>query len=137
MDFKEIHTATVTNFRNRQEQNRVLSAAPPDVDEDEVRLPRHCRAVLSQLRSGHCALLRDYQFRVSRSSVDTCPECLDGEHSVGHLFEYPAFPTSLTPRDLWLRPVEVTGFLRGMSTFAELPPLDPPAPPPPPEPPPS
>ena len=111
---------------------------PPDVDEGEVRLPRHHRAVLSQLRSGHCRLLRNYQMRIGiRSDGDACPECAGGVHDVEHLFECPAYPTSLTPRDLWLRPAEVVEFLRGTSTFAELPPLDPPAPRPPPEPPPS
>ena len=134
---RDIHASTVTNFVINQPDNRVLSAPPPDVSGDEGRLPRHYRTTLSQLRSGRCARLRDYQLRVGWSSEDTCPECAGAVHTVEHLFECPACPTPLTPRDLWLRPVEVATFLRGMSAFAELPPLEPPSPPPPPEPPPA
>ena len=75
--------------------------------------------------------------RIGRSDEDTCPECADRVHNVEHLFECPAHPTPLTPRDLWLRPAEVAEFLRGTSTFAELPPLEPPTPRLPLEPPPS
>ena len=134
---QNIHSATVSAFKRNQGMSRVLSAVPPEVSGEEVRLPRHHRTTLSQLRSGHCIRLRDYQKLIGKSGNDICPECESGVHTVAHLFACPAHPTSLTPLDLWQRPIEVARFLRGMTAFAELPPLDPPVPPPPPEPPPS
>ena len=65
-----------------------------------------------------------------------CPECEQVPHTVDHLFGCEEHPTSLTPEDLWICPIEVAALIAGMSAFEDLPPLEPPVPPPPPEPPP-
>ena len=114
--------------------SKVLSVMPPDISEEEAQLPRHHRTTLSQLRLGYCIHLKDYQLRIGKSETEIRPECVSGVHTVAHLFACPTHPMSLTLWDLWRYPIEVAWFLRGMTAFAEMPPLDPPVPLPPPEP---
>jgi len=73
---------------------------------------------------------------VGLSDTDICPECNLAPHTAQHLFECSSHPTSLTLESLWTHPVEMATFLREMSAFEELPPLEPSPPRPPPEPPP-
>ena len=132
----ELHSSAVSSHLSNAPPNKILLSAPPEIDETESRLPRHYRTTLSQLRSGYCSRLNDYRHRINLATTDLCPECEEAPHTVQHLFGCQQHPTSLTPLDLWRRPVEVAALLRGMSAFVELPPLEPPVPPPPPEPPP-
>ena len=109
--------------------NRVLFTRPPKISKKEQFLPRLTRVTLAQLRSGHCARLKDYQFRIGSAVDDLCPGCSLVSHSVTHLFQCPAHPTTLGPRDLWERPDDVAIFLSSLPSFSFLPP--PPTPPPP------
>ena len=133
---RSIHTSSVQSYLNLAPPNKVLDVAPPEIDPGEEQLPRHFRTTLSQLRSGYCSRLMDYRDRVGWSTSNMCPECGRAPHTVHHLFRCEEHPTTLTPEDLWTRPVEVAALIAGMSAFEDLPPLEPPAPPPPPEPPP-
>ena len=133
---KSIHTATVESYLSNAPPNKVLNVAPPEISVEEDGLPRYFRTTLSQLRSGYCSRLLDYRHRVGFSTTDVCPECGQAPHTVRHLFECEAHPTTLSLEDLWTHPVEVASLISGMDAFEDLPPLEPPVPPPPPEPPP-
>ena len=129
---RELHTSAVQTYLNSAPPSKVLLTPPPEIASEELHLPRHHRTVMSQLRSGYCARLNDYRHRIGLSGSDLCPECGRAPHTVHHLFSCQSHPTTLSVRDLWLRPVEVASLLRRMSAFDELPPLEPPVPPPPP-----
>ena len=49
-------------------------------------------------------LLGSYKSRISKdASLDVCAKT---PHDVKHLFNCPAHPTTMTPSDLWNRPVD-------------------------------
>ena len=133
---KAIHTQSAQNTINSLGSNPVLGEKPPAVAASERRLPRSHRTTLAQLRSGFCQSLNDYLMRVGRSQTALCPECLIRRHTVRHLFECDARPTTLTVLDLWNNPGATTSFLQTLPSFSHLLPPDPPLDPPPPKPPP-
>ena len=116
-----IHTDIVGSAIANQRPNRVLGTAPPKISLSEKTLPRVTRSTLSQLRSGFCAKLNDFRFRVGQTTDSACPECQMGEHSVSHLFDCPRHPTPLAPLDLWRSPRDVADFLSGIPSFSSLP----------------
>ena len=71
---RKIHTKVVSESLVNAETNRVLGARPPPVSPSESLLARSTRAALSQLRSGHCIRLKDYQARIGKSDTAICPE---------------------------------------------------------------
>ena len=125
-----IHTNIVAETVRNQSHNRVLDAPPPPISKQEKRLPRITRAILSQLRSGMCSRLKDYQLMIGRVTDSVCPECYMGQQNVRHLFECPRFPTPLIPHDLWSFPCDVASYLSSVPTFSSV--VQPPPPPPPP-----
>ena len=132
---QSIHTKFVSEAISAQGNHPLLNQPAPSVNNSEQSLPRHYRSTLSQLRSGHCSNLANYQHRVGRSASPTCPLCGNGDQTVSHLFNCPASRTDLIVKDLWLRPKQVATFISSHPSFA-LPPLVAPPPRPPPEPPP-
>ena len=109
--------------------NRVLNARPPlqGINKSEVSLDRKTRVTLAQLRSGHCARLKTYQFKIGKAGDDTCPDCGIDPQDVTHLFNCPARPTGLTTRALWTDPREVAHFLSSHPAFDGIaPPATPP-----------
>ena len=133
---KTIHTQAVSAAKAKQKVNPLLERHPPAVSASESSLPRPFQTTMSQLRSTYCSDLKSYQLKIRKIIDDQCPSCLTSSQSVLHLFSCPAYPTSLSPKDLWSNPVAVANFLVTLPEFHHLPPLDPPVPPPPPEPPP-
>ena len=127
-----IHTESVARSISSFEPNRLLGTLPPPISTSESRLTRIQRTTLAQLRSGHCRLLGDYKVLTGMSTSALCPQCLFRRHTVPHLFNCDAAPTSLTLRDLWINPVTVVNFLVTLPSFATLIPKDPPRPRPPP-----
>ena len=85
-----IHTDAVNSTIASLQPNRVLGTRAPAISKKEKELPRVSRSLLSQLRSGFCAKLKDFQFRIGRSDSNVCPECHMGEQNVHHLFDSPA-----------------------------------------------
>ena len=71
----QIHTDIVGRAIQNAGPNRVLGVRPPPVDASEVSLPRVSRTTLSQLCSGHCARLKEYQKRIGKTNDETCPDC--------------------------------------------------------------
>jgi hypothetical protein len=136
-DYKQtltrLHTDAVTNTINTLGPSSLLGINPPDINDTETTLPRQTRCVLSQLRSGYCSRLNDYLHGIGRSADEACPVCGVSPHSVDHLFSCRPYPTDLTLRDLWDKPVDVAAYLQTTPTFSYLPPV----PRPPPEPPPT
>ena len=140
----QIHSEVVRDSITNLADNRVLNAPAPKINPEETHLPRKTRATLAQLRSGHCARLKDYQHRIGKADDDYCPSCRVASDSTAHLFNCTSHPTSLSPEDLWRRPFEAASFLVNLPAFNDLPAVGPPPPPrrrrgarPPPEPPPS
>ena len=127
-----IHTETVEQYLESIGPNRVLNERAPEVSEDELLLSRSSRTTLSQLRSGFCRRLNDFQHRIGTSVISACPSCGTGLHTVGHLFSCPSHPTTLNPRSLWTDPVGAVSFLAGLPFFGHLQPLERPPPEPPP-----
>ena len=133
---KSIHTNIVSSHLASRPPNKVLQRRPPDISASEAELPRHHRATLAQLRSGHCSRLMTYRHAIGLSPIDSCPECGSEPHSTDHLFHCAVAPTSLSVDDLWDNPTLVARHLTTLSAFDSLPPLEPASPRPPPEPPP-
>ena len=99
-----IHTMTVNQAVNSLGRNVVLDDRPPAINISEKELTRKERTTLAQLRSGHCRLLGSYKSRISKDvSLAVCGKT---PHDVKHLFNFPAHPTTMTPSDLWNRPVD-------------------------------
>jgi hypothetical protein len=110
---KAIHTNSVRDQIANFEHNKVLGAPPPKICDSEKDLPRATRSTLAQLRSGYSIMLFSYKSRIEKRDPvpDICPLCQQPGHTTNHLFNCPANPTTLTPRDLWLRPLECARFL--------------------------
>ena len=125
---KDIHTEVVTEALELYTDNRVLGEPAPDVDENEKFLPRQTRVVLAQLRSNFCSRLEDYQHRIGKINSDFCTNCNAAASSVHHIFDCQAFPTNLSPVDLWNRPWEVPHHLVTLPAFSDLPDVGPPPP---------
>ena len=125
----KLHNDIVRKSINRSSNNRVIGCKPPPVNSNENHLPGVTRVTLSQLRSGQCARLRDFQLKIGKSADSLCQSCSLDNQTVQHIFDCPARPTTLTPLDLWNNPWGVADFLRSLPDFLDLPP---PAPPPPP-----
>ena len=128
----DIHTAVVAEYFENLSPNRVLQAHPPDINDEEILLPRAQRRALAQLRSGFCIQLNDYKHRIGISPMSACPSCRADIHSTRHLFNCQSHPTSLTVDCLWTQPIAVAEFITALPFF-DLPPLDRPPPEPPPE----
>ena len=106
-----VHQLAVVDATENQAPNRVLETLPPPIHDSEKTLPRTTRCTLSQLRSGWSIMLQTYNARIQEGVSDICPDCHTSPHTTSHLFTCPAHPTTLTPIDLWHRPVEVAHFL--------------------------
>ena len=87
----------------------------------ESFLPRKTRAVLSQIRSGHCSKLASYNLRVGSSDSDVCAQCNVSAETPAHLFSCAVNQTPLSTRDFWLKPWEAARFLSSLPAFANLP----------------
>ena len=125
-----LHTDIVRKSTNNFQPNCVLGSKPPPIHKSERSLPCITRRTLSQLRSGHCARLRDFQFRIGKSDDDQCTLCnINSSHSISHPFDCPARPTTLTTKDLCENPRDVADHLRSMPVFDNIPaPTTPPPP---------
>ena len=116
------HTDIVSKVVRDLAPNRVLGHPPVAVSKSEIYLPRLIRATLSQLRSGACACLKDFQLKLGKVQEDTCSVCGLFPETVKHLFDCPARPTQLCERDLWDNPREAADFLSSHPAF-DFPPL--------------
>ena len=101
-----VHTSFVNTAIDNMTDNRVLNYRPPPISDEEIYLTRRQRATLSQLRSGHCKLLKSYKKRLKQTDSSSCPYCGMGRQDVPHLFKCTAHPTALTPEILWDRSVK-------------------------------
>ena len=128
-----IHSDAVKQTIASLDVNPLLGTPPPPISASEASLTRLQRSTLSQLRSGQCHLLNDYQVLTGRGPSALCPECLHRRHTVPHLFNCDATPSDLTLVDMWINPILVKTFLVTLPAFSSLEPTEPP---PPPEPPP-
>ena len=92
-----IHTTAVNQAVTSLGRNVVLDDRPPAISIYE--LTRKERTTLA-----HCRLLGSYKSRISKDvSLDVCTKT---PHDIKHLFNCPSHPTTMTPSDLWNRPVD-------------------------------
>ena len=102
-----IDTMAVNQAVTRLRRNVVLDDRTPLINISEKELTRRERTTLAQLRSGHYRRLGSYKSRISKDArLDVCANCSKTPHDVKHLFNCPAHPTTMTPSDLWNRPVD-------------------------------
>ena len=102
-----IHTMAVNQAVTSLGRNVVLDDRPPVINMSETELTRKERTTLVLLTSGHWRLLGSYKSRIGKDvSLDVCTDCCKTPHDVKHLFNCPAHPTTMTPSDLWNRPVD-------------------------------
>ena len=102
-----IHTMAVNQAVTNLGRNVVLDDRPPAINISEKELTRKKRTTLAQLRSGHYRLIGSYKSRISKDvGLDVFTDCGETPHDVRHLFNCPAHPTTMTPSDLWNRPVD-------------------------------
>ena len=106
---QNMHTHAVDSAIQLQGDNRVLKKRPPPISDEEQRLNRRQRCILSQLRSGHCHLLQDYKHRVLGEPNDICTDCGASPQDVRHLFACTTHPADLSPEDIWRNPVRSIG----------------------------
>ena len=105
--FQAIHTMAVNQAVTSLGRNVVLDVRLPAINISEMELTRKERTTLAQRRSGHCRLLGSYKSRISKDVIlYVCADCGKTPHDVKHLFNCPAHSTSMTPSDLWNRPVD-------------------------------
>ena len=126
---KKIHSDIVRKAVNKAGDNRLIGRKPPPINHNELHLPRISRVTLSQLRSGFCHRLRNFQFKIGKAPDDICQRCFLNADDVPHLFDCPAHPTTLFVEDLWNNPWGVADFVRRLPGFDDLPPPQPPPPP--------
>ena len=109
-----IHNMAVNQAVTSLGRNVALDDRPPAINISEKELTRKERTTLAQLKSGHCRLLGSYKSRISKDvSLDVCSKT---PHDVKHLFNCPAHPTTMTPSDLWNRPVDAIRELSYLET---------------------
>ena len=109
---KAVHTAEVRNCLENLPPNRVLGHLPPEINKEELNLPRKIRSELSQLRSGFSRRLNSYLNRLDNNIQDICPRCNDSPHDTRHLFNCPDDPTTLDILSLWTTPIQAANFLK-------------------------
>ena len=109
---KRIHTEYVGEVLPTRTANRVLGVQPPRVHPRERQLSREARSLLSQLRSGHCIHLRNYQHRIRDQIPDICPICGVSPHDTGHIFNCQGRRTLMSVLALWNRPLNAFWFVR-------------------------
>ena len=110
---KTIHTSSVAKTIRNQEDNKVLLAPAPKVNQTEANLPRKTRTTLAQLRSGYSSILNSYLHRINPTTHPSpnCPRCNLSPHTTNHLFNCPSNPTELETRILWEDPPAAAVFL--------------------------
>jgi hypothetical protein len=109
---KAVHTSEVKNTLENLPPNDVLGCKPPEINKEELSLPRHVRTQLSQLRSGFSRKLNSYLTRLDNTVEDKCPNCSYVPHDTAHLFNCPDDPTTLTVVSLWTKPKQAAEFLK-------------------------
>ena len=102
-----IHTMAVDQAVTSLGRNVVLDDRPPSINISEKELTRKECTPLAQLRLCYCRLFGSYKSKISKDlGFDVCADCGKTPHNVKHLFNCPAHSTTITPSDLWNRPVD-------------------------------
>ena len=83
---QSLHTHAVDSAIQLQGNNRVLKKRSPPISDEKQILNRKQRCTLSQLRSGHCHLLQDYNHMVLGEPSDICTYCGASPQDVSHIF---------------------------------------------------
>ena len=100
-----LHTEFVSSCLTGYNDNKLLMERPEidpgKVDELEKNLTRQERVTLAQLRSSYCPLLRDYQYRIGKTTNNKCRNCQTEVETANHALECIA---KIDPKSLWTDP---------------------------------
>ena len=108
---KRIHTTIVEQHLKEIPINPLINAKPPPIHKSEETLSRDTRRTLAQLRARKSPMLQEYLHNIGAAESPDCPLCEQERHTTAHLFSCQAKPTTLTPEDLWRRPVLVAALI--------------------------
>ena len=95
-----IHTSFVNTAIDNMKRHQNAKHSTPPINGEETSLTGRQRAILSQIRSGHCKLLNTYKKRLKQTDSSRCPDCGIDPQDVPHLFNCTAHPTALTHDNL-------------------------------------
>ena len=82
---RSLHQEAVQEAILKLPNNRVTQQPAPEIDPVEKTFPRIVRTTLSQLRSGFCKHLNDFQTLIGNITDSSCPSCGSGTHNTHHL----------------------------------------------------
>ena len=117
---QNLHTHHVQKEIPNAPLNKLLHLRnPPKIHPEEKSLPRPTRTLLSQLRSGYCAKLNDYKYRISSAPSPLFRHCHASPETVPHIFSCPRLPSPLPLMSLWNKPSRSAAFV---ATFLDAPP---------------
>ena len=91
---KTLRTSSVAKTIRNQEDNKVLQAPGPNVNQSEAGY------------SGYSSTLNSYLHRINPTihPSPNCPRCNLSPHTTNHLFNCPSNPTELETKILWEDP---------------------------------
>ena len=89
----------------------------------EAKICRPFHSVLAQFLSGFSIHLRSFAHHIGLAPDSVCPRCGYDDEDVAHVFDCPVAPTTLSPIDRWLHPIDVAKFLARHPSLSDLPPL--------------
>ena len=112
-NIKRTHKEIVHTYLSNRKPNKITESVPPSIDKTEQNLDRRTRRTLSQIRSNHSPFLTHYLHKINPTTHPSplCPLCKTLDHTTKHLFFCTRIHTSLTPGDLWTKPVECAALL--------------------------
>uniref|UniRef100_A0A8R1IXA3 Uncharacterized protein n=2 Tax=Caenorhabditis japonica TaxID=281687 RepID=A0A8R1IXA3_CAEJA len=111
---KRNHTVFVKRYLGIRQIHPTLGTTPPQVSQDEEKMPRSTRVELARLRSQRSLMLEEYKAKVENRAISPCIKCGKHEGDLCHLLR--CFPTKpLQKSKLWKDPIGVARAL-GLAT---------------------
>ena len=109
----QIHSHIVHQHKQNEPRNKVLNTPAPDIHTSEQTLTHFMRRTLAQLRTNKSPILHSYLNKISPDTHPSplCPLCSTHTHDTQHLFNCTHIHTTLSPVDLWLKPVEAAALV--------------------------
>uniref|UniRef100_A0A8R1DMY4 Uncharacterized protein n=1 Tax=Caenorhabditis japonica TaxID=281687 RepID=A0A8R1DMY4_CAEJA len=82
---KRNHTVFVKRYLGIRQIHPTLGTTPPQVSQDEEKMPRSTRVELARLRSQRSLMLEDYKAKVENRAISPCIKCGKHEGDLCHL----------------------------------------------------
>ena len=115
---KLIHTNLVRDSLASLERSKLTNSVPPDINDEELGLPRNVRVDLARLRSGNHPRLEDYLHRIGTLKSPRCRRCHAATGTVEHfLLRCPTLSrlrlhhSITTVLILWTNPLKAANYI--------------------------